>query len=93
MTLNTMLIERVQKYVKVNDNWHSNYNGDQVLVTLTLFDECVHFNAWGMDDMGVEMYHSTGSKEVYDVWKKYIFEKMPDVVNEDWFLRHGFYPV
>ena len=84
--------KRVQKYVKVNDDWYPNFNGNEVLVTLTLFGGYVKFNAWGMDDTGVEMECPVHSEVVFDTWEKYIFDRIPYVVNRKWFLEHGFYP-
>lgn len=85
------LINRVEKYVNVDDNWCPNYYGNQIMVRLDLYNEYVRFHAWGADDMGVEMHCPIGSKKVYDIWKENIFDKMPDVVNMNWFLEHGFY--
>lgn len=83
--------ERVTKFVKVDDDWYPNFDGNKVIVTLTLFGGYVKFNAWGMDDTGVEMEYPVHSKVVFNTWKKYIYDKMPEVVNKKWFFEHGFY--
>jgi len=87
------LIARYEKFVKVTDNWCPNYEDDTVKVALTLFGGYVKFNAWGMDDFGLEMEYPEGSKAVFETWKECIYDKMPPVVNQQWFYEHGFYPV
>lgn len=56
----------------------------------------VHLSAWGMDDTGMELdYNSPGhrgcAESVYNLWKKNIFDKVPDGVDRQWFYEHGFW--
>lgn len=83
--------ERLSKLVSVDDDWYPNLCGNKVVVTLTLFGGFVKFNAYGDDDTGVEMECPVHSKAVFNTWKKYIYDKMPEVVNKKWFFEHGFY--
>ena len=59
----------------------------------------VRVMAWGMDDFGVTMdYESTITGDfgrqyaegVYDFWKEYIYDRVPEGVNREWFYEHGF---
>lgn len=59
----------------------------------------VRMIATGADDTYVEMeYEEEGVYSLhslefrYSHWKKYIFDKVPDGVNKQWFYEHGFNP-
>lgn len=85
--------------VKVTDDWHPCFEGGYVRLKISqqFFREyyCV-ISAWGADDTGVEMQFSSAYPEyvdaIYDRWKKYIFDRVPDGVTREWFYEHGFYP-
>ena len=51
--------------------------------------------AWGADDTGVEIEYTSRElamvNGMYDHWKKYIYDKVPNGVNRTWFFEHGFY--
>ena len=86
------VMKRVESFVEVDDNWCSNYPGNTVKVTLTLFGGYVKFCVWGADDHGVEMECPVASESVWMHWKEYIYDRIPDVVNMEWFFERGFYP-
>ena len=50
---------RKVKYITVIDNWHPNFNGNQVKITLGIFSYnnsyYVKLMAWGADDFGLEI--------------------------------------
>lgn len=55
----------------------------------------VKVTAWGMDDFGVELeYKIVGQRAIaegrYDFWKHYIFDRVPDGIDKEWFYEHGF---
>lgn len=84
-----------EKFVKVDDDWYPNYDGDTVLVSLREVGKrpysYIKFSAWGADDTGVEMDLSCYDECIFNTWKEYIYDRMPDVVNREWFYEHGFY--
>lgn len=86
------VVQRVETFVRVNDDWYPNLPDDMVKVTLTMFGGYVKFCAWGADDHGVEMECPCSSHIVWTLWKDHIFDKIPEVVNMDWFFDRGFYP-
>ena len=88
---------RKVKYVTVTDNWHPNFNNNQVKVTLGVFsynNSCyVKLMAWGADDFGLEICKEnlTFQKALrfYDKLN-ILYESIPEVTNKDWFFDHGF---
>ena len=90
-------IFRKERYVKVNDNWHPNWYGNHVKLTLCLFsfkDYCyVKLMAWGMDDLGYEICkdHLTFMEalQIYNELKP-LYDSIPDNINKEWFINHGF---
>lgn len=88
-----------QRMIPVTDDWHPNFEGNMVRLRIVqyFFKEyiCI-ISAWGNDDYGMEMQYSSPYPEctdaMYERWKKYIFDRVPDHVNKEWFLEHGFYP-
>lgn len=91
--------KREERMVKVTDDWNPCYDDGMVKLSISqnFFQEyyCI-ISVWGMDDTGMEMQYSSPYPEcvdaMYERWKKYIFDRVPDNVNKEWFLEHGFYP-
>lgn len=81
-----------------NDIWHPCYPNNQVRVGISANrvgdDFYIKVNAWGMDDFGVEIeYHAYSRShlmEMYYHFKHYIYDKITDGVNLEWFFEHGF---
>lgn len=95
------------RMVKVVDDWCPNYPGDEVELAIVFHEMAeysgqrrpyylVRIRAWGYDDFGVELDYVTQSCECgygrYNFWKKYIFDRVPDGVDKQWFYEHGFAP-
>ena len=85
------------RMVKVKDDWYPCFEGGYVRLKIGQYffkDHYCIISAWGEDDTGVEMMYSHHAKEavdaVYDRWKKYIFDRVPDGVTREWFYEHGF---
>ena len=70
---------------KVQVSISANHIGDSLYIKL---------NAWGMDDFGVEIEHTCHSvehlMEMYEHFKHYIYDKIMDGVDLNWFYEHGF---
>ena len=86
------------RLVRVTDDWYPCFEGGYVLLHISqhFFKEhYVKITAWGADDTGVEMEFTSHSKDavdsIYDHWKEYIFDRVPDGVDREWFYEHGFY--
>lgn len=91
------------RMVTVTDDWYPCYPGNQVYLYIR-GSRCwsrtemyaVRISAWGKDDTGVELEYTTRSAEtayaLYWHWKKYLFDKVPDGVDKEWFYEHGFCP-
>lgn len=88
-----------QRMLPVTDDWHPCYEGGLVSLTIQQFFykyyECI-ISVWGADDTGMEMRYSSAYPEmvdfIYNIWKEFIFDRVPDHVNMEWFYEHGFYP-
>lgn len=87
------VIKHFDKYVKVDDNWLPNFEGDTVHVTLTLLGGYIRFNVSGGGYFEVEKRYNKSDKNVFWSWKKGIYDKIPDVTNMKWFIEHGFHHV
>ena len=91
--------KREERMVKVTDDWYPCYDGGLVKLSIlqNFFKEyyCI-ISVWGADDYGLEMQYSSAYPEcvdaMYERWKKYIFDRVPDNVDKEWFFEHGFYP-
>jgi hypothetical protein len=98
-----MGFKRVEKMIKVTDDWCPNYPNNEIKLKLALVTYNGHFPyivlcAWGMDDKGVEKFYDADTKEkkknllkAYNEMLKE-FESIPDFVCYKWFLQHGFTP-
>lgn len=85
--------------VVVTDDWYPCFDGNRVHMCLNMFksgkDYRVIFSVFGEDDFGVCMHFNSTSMDqaryIFNSWKKYIFDRVPDGVNVTWFYEHGFY--
>lgn len=89
------------KMITVTDDgwvWHPCYPNNQVKVGISANcygnNRYVKVNAWGMDDFGVEIAYSCYDDEhlieMYYHFKHYIYDKITDGTNLEWFYEHGF---
>lgn len=89
------------KMITVTDKsyvWSPCYPNNQVKVGISA--NCVRdkfyikVNAWGADDFGVEIeyncYNEKHLIEMYNHFKYYIYDKITNGVNLEWFYEHGF---
>lgn len=84
------VIKQESKMVKVNDDWYPNFPNNEIEVVLVLYKDYALFRAYGADDTYVEMICEYQTEIAYNTWKEFIYDKIPDVVNKQWFLEHGF---
>ena len=89
--------KRASRYVQVTDDWHPNIDEDKIELTILTGDFMgyyVKIVAMGDDDDGVELYYSASNPEsleyLYDHLKRYIYDRVPDGVDHEWFYEHGF---
>lgn len=81
-----------------SDVWHPCYLGNQVRVGISANhygdNYYIKVNAWGMDDFGVEIeyncYNEKHLMQMYNHFKYYIYDKIVNGVNLEWFYEHGF---
>ena len=92
-----MIIIRKERYITVIDDWYPCYEGNKIKLILSLnsFKDnyYVKFAAWGADDTAYEVEFDYDNYE--DANEKYnflipIFEIIPDGINKEWFINHGF---
>lgn len=89
----------IYRDVIVTDDWYPCFDGNKAGIALSLNKSgknyTVIFSAYGADDFGMVMKFNSSSCEcahdVYQHWKKYIYDRVPDGVNVEWFYEHGFY--
>lgn len=87
------------RWITVTDDWHSCFVDNTIGVSLHMFvsgkEYRVIFSAFGNDDFGVCMkFNSTSCEQAHSIfkhWKRFIFDRIPDGVNVEWFYEHGFY--
>lgn len=97
----TGVIKKESKFVTVTDPqyiWGPCYPNNQVEVSICImFFNNRHYGkivARGMDDFGVEIEFTAYGREyllgLYNHFKYYIYDKIADGVNLEWFYEHGF---
>lgn len=91
------------RMITVTDDWCPCYPDDKVKLNIIVRRKAGHkdayvvvINAWGMDDTGVELVYeagnnSDGAYDIYEHWKEYLYDRIPDGVDREWFFEHGFY--
>lgn len=87
------------RMVIVTDDWYPCF--DNSTIKLSIMSEKLgeiyycKIMAWGADDTGVEMEYRSYFHEmvdgIYEHWKEYLYNLIPDGVNRRWFFEHGFY--
>lgn len=89
-----------ERMIQVIDDWYPCHEGGFVKLRISQYFYKEYYcilSAWGADDYGVEMKYSSAYPEyvdaMYDRWHKYIFERVPNGIDKEWFFEHGFYPV
>ena len=86
-----------ERYITVTDNWYPCYEGNKVRVelSLTLFFNkyYVSLSAWGADDTAyTKDFEYTTETEAKWKYNELIstYNIIPDRINKDWFIDHGF---
>ena len=96
-----MGFKRIERMIKVTDNWCPNYPNNEVRLRLTLATYNGHcpyiiLSAWGFDDLGVEKIYEANTKEkkknLLNAYEEMLkeYKAIPDFVCYEWFLQHGF---
>lgn len=90
------------KYIEVKDDWYPCFNGNKIVVTLQCFylsstkSYTVLISAHGKDDYSVQLRHEAPNEkaalDLFCLWKKHIFDRIPDRITVEWFYEHGFIP-
>lgn len=85
---------KIQKYVKVTDDWYPNFKNNTVKVILMnqKYYAFVRICVWGADDYGLEMTFkgiSEENEQKFTEWKENIFDKIPEYCNKEYFKKLG----
>ena len=93
--------KRIDKFIKVTDDWYPCYKDNQVKISLFIsyLDKInyhfVRICVWGYGNFGLEMdYDDTDYNRLiskYNEWKADIFDKVQSGTDKDWFINLGFY--
>lgn len=90
-----------ERFITVTDDWYPCYPNQRVVLNLSfykLYKMCktryiIKLTAFGMDDTGVEIEHTTKNKKVaiglYQELEN-MYNAIPDGVDMQWFFAHGF---
>ena len=85
------------RYITVTDDWFPNIDGNKIVVKISTGDfngYYVKITAFGGDDNGVELYYDAYDlaqlEEIYRHLKFFVFDRIPDGVDHEWFFEHGF---
>ena len=87
------------RMVIVTDNWCPNYPDNQVQLHIEIWmadknKANVIMTVSGMDDdymvLRSENMSPVYAVNRYNTWKQYIYDKVPDGCNHEWFFEHGF---
>lgn len=94
--------KRIDKFVKVTDDWYPCFEGNTVKVSLFLTyvpDNKYHFvrvMAWGNDDFGLTIDYENEDYDLllkkYEEFKTTFYDKAIDGINKEWFYERGFEP-
>lgn len=87
-----------EKYITVTDDWHPNFNGNQVKIILSLnyFNNYyyVKLMAWGADDTAYEIEKDNltidEALHYYNNELTDFYESIPNGIDKEWFIEHGF---
>ena len=95
---NKLNIKTKERMIHVTDDWHPCFEGGFVhcRVSLNYFNGYyVLLNAWGADDTGVEIFKRCSYKaSAYKAYENMVrfFNAIPNEIDREWFLNHGFTP-
>ena len=98
------MYRKESRMIEVTDDWHPCYDGNKVKLSILLQEirpsksQTSYYNvkvmAWGADDTGMELEYETKFQELaisqYNTWKHYVYNRVPDGINKEWFYEHGF---
>ena len=88
------------RMVVVTDDWYPCFLDNRVCMAISVHKNfgkkyVVRIAVFGEDDFGVELSYTSEHPNVvynlYNHWKKYIFDRVPDGVDLKWFYEHGFF--
>lgn len=91
---------KASRDVVVTDDWYPCFPDNKVHVYISACkgsgkEYMVRIGVFGADDFGIAMmYRSKYPEEIYGLynhWKKWIFDRVPDGVDVGWFYEHGFW--
>lgn len=93
---------REKRMVNVIDDWYPCFKNNQICLSITLNSfRCqnnkfvLKISAFGADDTGVCLEYHTSFQEnaihMYNHWKKWVYDKVPDGCSMEWFFEHGFH--
>lgn len=91
------------RMVKVIDNWCGNYEGDTIQLSIYIRTPLnkndpfkVIVMAAGNDDFWLTLQYRTSSSGdavlIFNRWKEFIYDRVPDGCDKEWFFEHGFLP-
>jgi len=87
---------RRERFITVEDDWYPCYEGNRIKLRLTLIaygKYYVKIAAWGADDTAYEQeFEYYNYEEACDKYNSLIpfFETIPNGINKEWFIDHGF---
>lgn len=87
------------RMITVTDDWYPCFDNNTICLSISIHkigkEYRVTLSAFGKDDFGVCMKHASENcgyeHGLYKHWKKYIYDRVPDGVDVNWFYEHGFY--
>ena len=92
---------RESRMVKVTDDWFPNFPEDKIVLNINVRmgthdkQARVNMTARGNDDDYVALRSEPMSPNyainLYKHWKEYVFDRVPDGCDHEWFFEHGFY--
>lgn len=86
----------LEKFVKVNDNWHSNYRGQKVKIKLFIVkyieDFYTRFTVYGTESVGVEKEFKGTFERCEKKWKEWkkLYDNIPHITHMIYYLNKGF---
>lgn len=92
------MINRIEKFIKVTDDWYPTFENNTVKLILMhqVYNktDMVRICVWGADDFGLEMdFNGTSEENVlkFNEWKETIYDVIPEFTHIDYFRSLGFY--
>jgi hypothetical protein len=98
------MYRKESRMIEVTDDWYPCHDGNKVQLSILLQEYKlskskpptynVKVMAWGADDTGMELEYETTFLELatsrYNTWKHYIYNRVPNGIDKEWFYEHGF---